>query len=798
MKTNCKSLFLEFSYVNFNPFVEGGSELKKFRVLSRLLMVFLLGFSFISQAKSEKNLSLLKPPMDEFIDSLMEKMTLEEKLGQMAQYSGGNTLGFNNGIDDEMKELVKKGKVGSLLNVVGAEFVGSLQKIAVDGTHLGIPLVFGLDVLHGFKTIFPVPLASACSFDEEAVEKAARISAVEAAASGIHWTFAPMVDIALDPRWGRIVEGAGEDPYLGAVMARAQVGGYQGDDLSYANTIIACPKHYVAYGAAQGGKDYNSAEVSVRTLSEVYLPPFLAAIRAGAGSLMSGFNDIAGEPMTANKKLLTDVLREKWGFDGFVISDWNSIEELINHGIVKDRVDAGKKALSAGVDMDMMGGIFGEDILKSVKNGEVSEKLVNKAVRRILEAKYKLGLFDDAFKYCKVEIEKAEILKEEHIKFAKEMACKSIVLLKNEDNALPLNKELTKIAVIGPLADDASSPLGPWAAYGEEKDVVTVLEGIKNAVPEGVKVLYSKGCEVEGDDESGFEEADSIALGCDVVILVLGESGDISGEARSRSQINLPGVQEKLAKEIIGTGKEVIVILMNGRPLATAYLSENASAILETWFLGIQSGNAIADVLFGVFNPGGKLAVSIPRNLGQIPIFYYHRNTGRPASPDNRFTSKYIDVPVTALYPFGHGLSYTDFKYSKLKIKNKKVKANDTLDVSFYLKNTGKVSGSEVFQLYVRDVVASVAPPVKKLVGFKRMYLEKGEEIRVDVKLPVNLLAFYNIEMKKIVEPGEIRIMIGSSSEDIRLDDSFTVEGKVIEIDDSEIYYTKVNIEVKK
>ena len=765
--------------------------------MNKLKFLFVLFFiiPLFLKAESKQDLNLLKPPMDEFIDSLIGKMTVEEKLGQLAQYPGGGSLGFNTVIDSEKKKLIKKGKVGSFLHVLGADFLGELQKIAVEESRLGIPLIFGLDVIHGLKTIFPVPLASACSFEPEAVEKTTRIAAVEAAASGIHWTFSPMVDIALDPRWGRIVEGAGEDPYLGAVMAKAQVEGYQGDDLSFENAILGCPKHYVAYGAAQGGRDYNSAEVSLLTLNEVYLPPFLAAVKAGAGSLMNGFNDINGEPMANNKELLTDVLRDKWGFEGFVVSDWNSIAELLNHGVVKDRVDAGKKALTAGIDMDMTSGIFGEEILKSVKKGDISEKLVDKAVRRILEAKYKLGLFDDPFQYCKVEVEKEEILKDEHIKAAKEMARKSIVLLKNKDGVLPLKKDLGTVAVIGSLANDTRSPLGSWKAFGEEKDVVTVLEGIKDAVSKGTKVIYSKGFDIKGNDRSGFKEAVSVAAEADMVVLVLGESDDMSGEARSRSEIDLPGVQREFAKKIAGRGTEVVVVLMNGRPLAIPWLAENVPAILETWFLGIQSGNAIADVLFGDYNPGGKLVVTVPRSVGQIPYFYYHKNTGRPASEEaNQHTARYFDLPVTPLYPFGHGLSYTEFKYSKLKIKNKKVKANDSLEISFSIKNTGKIAGSEVIQLYIKDVVASIAPPVKKLVGFKRIYLEDREQVKVNMKMPVNLLGFYNKEMKKIVESGEVNIMIGSSSEDIRLDDSFTIEGKETEIDESEIYYTEVEV----
>ena len=766
----------------------------KLKVLSKFFLVLALCSPSVALSDSDENLSLFKPPMNEFIDSLMSKMTLEEKLGQLAQYPGGGSLGFNAGIDDDKKEMIRKGRVGSFLHVSGADFLADLQKIAVEESRLGIPLIFGLDVVHGFKTVFPVPLASACSFEPEAVEKAAGISAVESAASGIHWTFAPMVDIALDPRWGRIVEGAGEDPYLGAVMAKAQVNGYQGDGLSFEKTILACPKHFAAYGAACGGRDYNSAEVSRRTLNEVYLPPFLAAVRAGAGSLMCGFNDIDGEPMSSNKKLLTDLLREKWNFDGFVVSDWNSIGELLNHGVAKDRVDAGKKALSAGVDMDMTSGIFGEEILKSVRKGEISQKLVDKAVKRILETKYELGLFDDPYKYCKPEVEKAEILKEEYVQFAREIACKSIVLLKNESGILPLQKNLEKIAVIGPFADDTRTPLGSWKAAGEEKNVVTILEGIRNAVSKDTKVFYTKGCEVEDNDKSGFEEAVSIAAGSDAVVLVLGESAGMSGEARSRSEIGLPGVQKELAKKIAETGVNIVVVLMNGRPLAIPWLAENVPAILEAWFPGIQSGNAVSDVLFGDYNPGGKLAVTVPRSVGQIPCFYYHRNTGRPPSEENAFSSKYIDLPINPLYPFGHGLSYTEFKYSKFKIKEKKVEAGDSLEISFSLKNTGKFSGSEVVQLYVRDIVASIAPPVKKLVGFKRVYLEKGEEAEIIMCLPVNLLAFYNKDMKKVVEPGKIEVMIGSSSEDIRLEGFFVIEGKETEIDDSEIYYSTVEV----
>lgn len=740
-----------------------------------------------------KEKSLFRAPMDEFIDSLIKEMTLEEKLGQLTQYSGKIT---DKEKLEEQLELVRKGKVGSFLNIWGVEFIKKFQEVAVEESRIGIPLIFGLDVIHGCKTIFPVPIAWACSFDPDAVKEASRISAIEATAFGINWTFAPMIDIALDPRWGRIVEGAGEDPYLGSVMAKAQVEGYQGEDLKDSTTLLACAKHFVAYGACEGGRDYNSAEVSIRTLYEVYLPPFLYAIKAGVGSIMSAFNDISGIPMSANKELLTNLLREKWNFDGFVVSDWRAIPELLNHGIAESRMEAGIKALYSGVDMDMEGGVFGNELFEAVREGKLSEDVVDKAVRRVLKAKYKLGLFDDPFKYCNLEREKLVPLNKEHIEKARELACKSIVLLKNEGNLLPLRKDIKRIAVIGPLANDASSPLGPWSALGEEKDVVTILEGIKGKVSKGTEVFYAPGCEIIGDSESGFEEAISIAKNSDVVILVLGESRDMSGEARSRSEITLPEIQRKLAERIIEIGKRVILVLSNGRPLAISSLSERVPAILETWFLGIQGGNAIADVLFGDYNPGGKLAVSIPRSTGQVPCFYYHKNTGRPASSEIVHSSRYFDLPITPLYPFGHGLSYTSFKYSKLKIKNKKVGIDDSLQISFLLKNTGKLFGSEVIQLYVRDPVASVAQPVKKLKGFKRVYLEAGEEVEIKIKLPVKLLSFYNIDMKKVVEPGVIELMIGSSSEDIRLRDSFTIIGNVREVDETSVYYC--DIEVKK
>ena len=702
-------------------------------------------------------------PIEKRVEDLLKRMTLDEKIGQMCQYSSFN---------EEIEKLIRKGLVGSLLNVTGVEEVNRVQKIAVEGTRLGIPLLFGLDVLHGYKTIFPIPLALASTWDPEIVKKAARIAAKEASSEGIKWTFAPMVDIARDPRWGRIAEGAGEDPYLGSVMAWAAVKGFQGDDLSNPDSILACAKHYIAYGGAEGGRDYNTVDISERTLREIYLPPFKAAVLAGVGTIMSAFNEINGVPATANEYTLRKILKEELGFKGFVVSDWNAIGELINHGIAKDIYDAAREAIKAGVDMDMQGDVYRRALRKLVEEGIIPEELIDEAVKRILTIKFKLGLFEKP--YADPEKARKVIKCKEHLEFALEAARKAIVLLKNE-GILPLRKDLKTIAVIGPLADDKVSPLGPWHCLGDPNDVVTVLEGIESKVSPKTKVLYAKGCDIEGTSKEGFKEAIEVAKQSDVAILVVGERWDMSGEAASRAYLGLPGVQEDLVKAIYKTGVPIVVVLMNGRPLSITWIAEHIPAIVEAWFLGIQAGRAIADVLFGDYNPGGKLPVTFPRTVGQVPIYYNHKNTGRPPDPKDRFTSKYIDEDYKPLFPFGHGLSYTTFSYSNIEVEPKEVKPGDVVLITFTLTNTGDREGDEVAQLYIRKPVASVTRPVKELKGFIRITLKPGERRRITFKLPTEQLAFYNREMKYVIEEGTYQVMIGSSSEDIRLTSEFRI-----------------------
>ena len=713
-----------------------------------------------------KNPVYLDPnqPINKRVEDLLRRMTLEEKVGQMCQYSG---------FSDAFESLVKEGKVSSFLNVQGAENSNRIQKIAVEESRLGIPLIFGLDVIHGYSTIFPIPLGWASSWDPDMVKKAASIAAKEASADGVHWTFAPMVDIARDPRWGRIAEGAGEDPFLGSAMARALVEGYQGTDLADPETIVACPKHYVAYGGAEGGRDYNTVDISDRVLREIYLPPFKAAVKAGAGTIMSAFNDLSGVPASANPYTLTTILRKEWGFEGFAVSDWNSVGELINHGIAGTPAEAAKEAVDAGVDMDMCGDIYQRSLVQLVKEGWISEKTVNEAVRRILRIKFKLGLFEHP--YVDPNRARTVIQSKEHLEVALELARRSIVLLKNEEGLLPLRKDIGSIAVIGPLADNHNEPLGSWSCVGNPKDVVTVLEGVKSRASLNTNVLYAKGCEIEGTSTEGFEDAINKVKKSDVAIVVVGESRDMSGEAASRVSLDLPGVQEELVKAVYETGVPVIEVLMNGRPLSISWSAEHVSAILEAWFLGVQAGNAIADVIFGNYNPSGKLPVTFPRTVGQVPIHYNHKNTGRPPTAV-KWTSKYIDAPHTPLFPFGHGLSYTKFEYSNLQINSKGKGAAQRVEVSVDVKNVGDCKGDEIIQLYLRDVVASVTRPVKELKGFKGITLEPGEKKTVKFTLTLENLSFIGRDMRRIVEPGTFMVMAGKSSEDIQLEGTFTVK----------------------
>ncbi|MDH5688787.1 MAG: beta-glucosidase BglX [Candidatus Bathyarchaeota archaeon] len=704
-------------------------------------------------------------PIDKRVEDLLGRMTLEEKVGQMCQYSG---------FSEQREVLVKEGRVGSFLNVLGAENTNKVQRMAVEHSRLGIPLIFGLDVIHGYSTIFPIPLGLASCWDPDTVRKAASIAAAEAASEGIHWTFAPMVDIARDPRWGRIAEGAGEDPYLGSAMARALVEGFQGQDLADPDTIVACPKHYVAYGGAEGGRDYNTVDISEGVLREIYLPPFKAAIvDARAGTIMSAFNDLSGVPASANRYILTFILRKEWGFDGFVVSDWNAIRELLSHGIAATPTEAAKEAVNAGVDMDMEGDVYQKNLVRLVREGEVSEGTIDEAVRRILRIKFMLGLFDRPY----VDPERASqvIQSRENLEAALELARRSIVLLKNEEDLLPLKKEIESIAVIGPLADDRDAPLGSWSCQGNPKDVVTVLDGVKSRVSPETTVRYAKGCEIEGASTEGFENAVRIAKESDVAIVVVGETREMSGEAASRSSLDLPGVQEELVKAIYETGVPLVEVLLNGRPLSISWSAEHVPAILEAWFPGIQGGYALADVIFGNYNPGGKLPVTFPRTVGQVPIYYNHKNTGRPPSSD-RWSSKYLDIPSTPLFPFGHGLGYTEFEYSNLQINPKRIKPSGKAKISVEVENTGDCRGDEVVQLYLRDVVASVTRPVKELKGFERITLAPGEKKTIVFTLTPEQLSFINRDLKRVVEPGIFEVMVGKSSEDIQLAGSFEVK----------------------
>jgi beta-glucosidase len=685
------------------------------------------------------------------MQTLLQQMTLEEKIGQLHQVSG---------LVPGYEQLIQEGKVGSFLNLPGVQIYNKLQELAVKESRLGIPLIFGLDVIHGYRTILPIPLAEAASWDPELVTRTAAMAAKEAAVSGIQWTFAPMVDIARDPRWGRIAEGSGEDPYLGSALAEARVRGFQGQNLSDPFAVVACPKHYVGYGAAEGGRDYNTVDMSFQTLRDIYLPPFRAAIAAGAGTIMSAFNELNGLPASANSFTLNRILRDEWGFEGFVVSDWNSIGELLNHGIAANPAEAGRKALVAGVDMDMMGFVYINHLASLVQKGEITEEVVNEAARRVLRIKFKKGLFDQPF--IDPKLEKEVILNQEHLRLALESARKSIVLLKNDGQLLPLSKNLASVAVIGPLANNSIAPLGCWSCEGRSEDVITVLQGLRSKLG-SQKISYAAGCDISGTSKKGFDEAIKIARKAKVAILVVGEGADMSGEASSRSSLNLPGVQEELVKAIVATGTPTVVVLMNGRPLAISWIAEHVAAIVESWFLGVQTGSAIADVLFGDYNPSGKLPVSFPRTVGQVPIHYNHKNTGRPPA-NEKFTSKYLDLPSTPLFPFGHGLSYTQFEYRNLQINVQKENFLTVISASAEVENVGARAGDEIVQLYTRDLAASLARPVKELKGFQRISLQLGEKRTVQFQVKAEALGFYNWNLEYVVEPGEFQLWIGPSS----------------------------------
>jgi beta-glucosidase len=733
----------------------------KLRTSPIILFIFCLVLSASSYSQ-EKNIETK-------INELISSMTLKEKVGQLSQYAAA----MNPSLD-----IIKNGKLGSMLGVRGAENTNLFQKAAVEQSRLGIPIIFGYDVIHGLNTTFPIPLASASSWDTALIKESAKVAAMEASLSGIKWTFAPMVDITRDPRWGRIAEGAGEDPFLGSAISGALVRGFQGDSLNDLLSVAACSKHYVAYGAAEAGREYNTTDISERTLRELYLPPHKAAIDAGVSTVMSAFNSLNGIPASANYHTLTEILRNEWGFKGFVVSDWNSVGELIHHGVAADKKEAAYKGFTAGVDMDMIGDSIDGDIYPSnlpslVAEGKIPIRMVNESVRRILRIKFKLGLFDRPYTDT-LKIKSLMLTQERRDSIALKLAEESIVLLKNSSGLLPLSKDVKSIAVIGPLADNRTDLLGPWAGTFDAGRVVTVLNGINKKVSPSVKINYIKGCDISGNDTNHFAEAMQAVESSELVLFVGGESKEMSGEAGSRTNLNLPGVQEELLKRIYAAGKPVVLVLMNGRPLTINWEAENIPAILECWFLGDQSGNAIANVLFGDYNPSGKLTITFPRSVGQIPIYYNHLNTGRPQSDSNRFTSKYLDMPNKPLFSFGFGLSYTVFNYENLEIQKKKLGKTDKNQVSVDVTNSGKLPGTEIVQLYLHDITASVSRPVKELKGFQRIFLNPGETKKVYFSITPGMLEFYNSEMIKTIEPGKYDVMIGGNSDDFK-SDSFEI-----------------------
>jgi beta-glucosidase len=712
-----------------------------------------------------------KKTIGQRVDSVLKLMTLEEKVGQLNQYNGDFASTGPITKDGDKQNQVRSGKVGSMLNIMGTQHTRQLQEIAME-SRLKIPLLFGQDVIHGFKTTFPLPLAEAASWDLPAMERSARIAATEAAASGIHWTFAPMVDIARDPRWGRVMEGAGEDTYLGSLIAGARVRGFQGKGLGNTDAVMACAKHFAAYGAAIGGRDYNAVDMSERQLWETYLPPFKAAAEAGAATFMNSFNDLNGIPATGNKYLQRDILKGKWKFKGFVVSDWGSVGEMINHGYVKDNYEAALSAITAGSDMDMESRSYISNLVKLVKEGKVKMALVDDAVKRILRKKFELGLFEDPFKFCNEEREKKEMNNPAHMIAARDMARKSIVLLKNEKQLLPLSKQTKTIALIGPFVKAVRDNLGFWSYDwpDDSSTIVTQWQGIKNKLNTDTKLLYARGCNINDSSMAGFAEAIEAAKQADVVILSVGEARDMTGEAKSRSNLHLPGVQEDLIKAIQATGKPVVVMINAGRPLIFNWTADNVPAILYTWWLGTTAGDAIGDVLFGDYNPSGKLPISFPRTEGQIPVYYNHFNTGRPAKDENdlNYVSAYIDLPNSPKFPFGYGLSYTSFQYGDIQLSKSSINATQKITAKISVTNTGDFDGEETVQLYIRDMVGSVVRPVKELKGFQKIFLRKGESKTVIFSLTARDLEFYNNELKYIYEPGDFKIFIGGNSSEVK------------------------------
>lgn len=710
--------------------------------------------------------------IDQKVSELLSKMTLEEKVGQLVQYSGFEyATGPQNSSSASVLNEIKQGKVGSMLNVAGAGETRKFQELALQ-SRLKIPLLFGQDVIHGYRTTFPVNLGQAASWDLKLIEKSERIAATEASAYGIHWTFAPMVDIARDPRWGRVMEGSGEDTYLGTQIGLARIRGFQGKGLGNLDAIMACAKHFAAYGAAVGGRDYNSVDMSLRQLNETYLPPFKAAAEAGVATFMNSFNDINGIPATANKYILRDLLKGKWNYKGFVVSDWGSIGEMVPHGYAKDNREAAEKAINAGSDMDMESRAYMAELPNLVKEGKVDPKLIDDAAKRILVKKFEMGLFDDPYRFSSEKRQKEQTNNQENRKFGREFGSKSIVLLKNEKNILPLSRSVKTVALIGPFGKETSANHGFWsvAFKDDNQRIVTQFDGIKNQLDKNSTLLYAKGANVDDQDRSMFAEAVETAKKADVVIMTLGEGHAMSGEAKSRSNIHFSGVQEDLLKEIAKTGKPIVLMINAGRPLVFDWAADNIPAIMYTWWLGTEAGNSIADVLFGAVNPGGKLPMTFPRTEGQIPVYYNHYNTGRPAknNTDRNYVSAYIDLDNDPKFPFGYGLSYTQFKYSDMNLSSNNLKGNQTLNISVNVTNSGNYDGEEVVQLYIRDLFGKVVRPVKELKGFQKVFIKKGETKTISFSLTPENLKFYDDQLNYDWEGGEFDIMIGTDSKNVQ------------------------------
>jgi beta-glucosidase len=751
----------------------------------KLLLFSALCLTVHSVAAQYKNTS---GQMNVFVTNLMKRMTLDEKIGQLNLLTPGGGIVTGAVVSKDVESKIKAGNVGGLFGVIGVHKIRQAQQIAVNNTRLKIPLIFGSDIIHGYKTTFPIPLGLSCSWDMAMIERSARVAASEATADGLCWAFSPMVDIARDPRWGRMAEGAGEDPYLGAQVAKAMVKGYQGNNLAANNTLIACVKHFALYGAAEGGRDYNTVDMSRVKMYEYYLPPYKAAVDAGTGSVMTSFNEIDGIPATGNKWLLTDLLRRQWGFDGFVVTDYTSINEMIDHGS-GDLQHVSAMSLKAGTDMDMVGEGFLTTLKKSLKEGKVTQQQIDAACKRVLEAKYKLGLFEDPFRYCDTVRAAKEVLSTVNRQASREFALRSAVLLKNNNQTLPLKKN-GSIALIGPLANNKTNMLGTWAVSGDVELSIPVLEGMKNVGGTGVNIRYAKGANLTDDTmlakranvfgmradvdslppDKLLKQAIETANGSDVIVAIVGEASEMSGEAASRSDISLPESQQKLIEALAKTGKPLVMVLMSGRPLTISKETRLATSLLHVWFQGHEAGNSIADLLFGNYNPSGKLTMTFPLNVGQIPVYYNHKRTGRPqpAGETQKFRSNYLDVSNDPLFPFGYGLSYTSFNYSNIQLSDTQMIQSGKITATVNVTNTGNYDGEEVVQLYIHDPVASVTQPVKKLKAFQKIALKKGESKQVRFTITAEELKFYNSDLKWVTEPGAFTLMIGTSSADVK------------------------------